>query len=100
MEDEECREDWREWVIVRTTKDAIAILSTGIVTEVSLDHDLGREDVYGTGYDVLIWIERQVHTNKSFECPTIHIHTANPSAAKKMRQGVESIKKVIKPDGV
>ena len=66
------------------------MLITGEVTEISLDHDLG--DHFGrpdgikrerTGYDVLLWIERQV-VLEGFVPPIIHIHTANPVAEKRM----------------
>lgn len=90
-EEGECRQDWREWVVVRRVIDAIDLLSTGIVTEISLDHDLGLEHLWQTGYEVLKWIEQQVHTNPGFKCPIIHIHTANPSAALKMHAAVKSI---------
>lgn len=38
--------------------EAIAWLKTGAVTEISLDHDLG-DDNRGTGYDVILWIEKR-----------------------------------------
>lgn len=62
--------------------DVIALLASGVVAEVSLDHDLG-DDSHGTGYDVLLWIEREVITN-NFKPPIIHIHTANPTAYLRM----------------
>ncbi len=39
--------------------EAVELLTTGSVTEISLDHDLGDDD-RGTGYDVVLWIEEQV----------------------------------------
>jgi len=35
--------------------EAIALLETGQVRELSLDHDLG-DDTRGTGYDVVLWV--------------------------------------------
>lgn len=94
-------EDWREWVVVRRVEDAIALLKTGLVTEISLNHDLGLEQ-YGTGYDVLLWIEEKVHDGASFtdrgtvfKCPIIHVHTANSSASQKMEAAVKSIEKQL-----
>ncbi len=80
------------WARVHTAQEAIAILKTGKVTEISLDHDLG-DDAQGTGNDVLLWIEKEVFTH-DFDPPTITVHTANPSARKKMEAGVESILRI------
>jgi hypothetical protein len=62
------------------------------VNVLSLDHDLGdiHEESDGlitkysphekTGYDVICWIEEQVHTNPGFKLPKkILCHSANPS---------------------
>ena len=47
------------WVRTYWPEEAIALLKTGAVTEISLDHDLG-DDAHGTGYSVLLWLEEQV----------------------------------------
>ena len=47
------------WTRVYWPSEAIELLQTGQVTELSLDHDLG-DDARGTGYDVVLWIEEQV----------------------------------------
>jgi hypothetical protein len=74
-----------------TAANAIKVLSSGIpIDVVSLDHDLG-DDKAGTGYDVLLWIEEQVHTNPYYELPLLHIHTANPSARLKMQAACDNI---------
>ena len=41
--------------------EAIKLLKTGQVEEISLDHDLGDAE-RGTGYDVVLWIEDVVAT--------------------------------------
>ncbi|MFM4712093.1 cyclic-phosphate processing receiver domain-containing protein [Aeromonas veronii] len=56
------RETPAECVRVFWPDEAIAWLKTGAVTEISLDHDLG-DDNRGTGYDVILWIEKEVMTN-------------------------------------
>ena len=74
----------------RTVKDeAIALLKTGQVEEISLDHDLGNDE-RGTGYDVILWIEEAVVT-KGFTPPKIRVHSANSSARIKMESGIASI---------
>lgn len=77
------------WVRVYWPDDAIRLLETGNVEEISLDHDLG-DDERGTGYDVILWIEEAVAL-RGFRPPIITVHSANSSAAAKMRAGVDSI---------
>jgi len=42
------------WVRVYWPDEAIELLKTGCVADISLDHDLG-DDERGTGYDVVLW---------------------------------------------
>jgi|SRR6056297_966345 len=77
----------RGWTKVKTATDAIKLLQNNNVSEISLDHDLGIDE---NGYDVLIWIEKQVFLN-NYKTPKIHIHTANPSARLKMENAKRSI---------
>ncbi|MDG3085286.1 hypothetical protein P7F88_03875 [Vibrio hannami] len=77
------------WVRVYWPDEAIELLKTGEVTEISLDHDLG-DDERGTGYDVVLWIEEAVAT-QGFKPPVIRVHSANSSARSKMEQGILNI---------
>lgn len=79
------------WVQARWANEVIELLKTGNVTELSLDHDLG-DDVRGTGYDVLQWLDEQVICNQFFP-PIIHVHTANPAARVRMEAAVKNISK-------
>jgi hypothetical protein len=79
------------WTACRWPYHVIAHLKRGGVDEVSLDHDLG-DDVYADGYDVLLWIEREVVTH-GYRPPTIRIHTANPAARVRMLAAVEAIER-------
>ena len=58
------------WHLVKTSDEAIELLNGGSVTEISLDHDLG-DDRAGTGYDVILWIEKAV-IEEGFIPPKIH----------------------------
>jgi hypothetical protein len=69
--------------------EAIALLKTNTVADLSLDHDLG-DDLRGTGYDVLLWIEEAVAL-ADFKPPRITIHSANPAARLRMDAAVRSI---------
>ncbi|MEO1037476.1 MAG: cyclic-phosphate processing receiver domain-containing protein [Pseudomonadota bacterium] len=77
------------WLQVRWPDEAIELLKSGGVTEISLDHDLG-DDNRGTGYDVVLWLEEAVITQQ-FRPPKIHIHTANSAARDRMEAAVASI---------
>jgi hypothetical protein len=77
------------WVRTYWPFEVIALLETGSVLELSLDHDLG-DDERGTGYDVVLWIEEAVAL-RGFVPPKITVHSANSSARDKMLAGVRSI---------
>jgi hypothetical protein len=77
------------WHRVYWPDEAIRLLETGQVTEISLDHDLG-DDERGTGYDVVLWIEEAVMT-RGFVPPVISVHSANSSARQKMELGIQTI---------
>ncbi len=80
------------WIRVYWPDEVVALLNTGQVTELSLDHDLG-DDVRGTGYDVILWIEEAVAL-QGFVPPTMHVHSANSSARGKMESGIQAIKRL------
>ena len=82
------------WSCARWPEEVIEMLKTGEVTELSLDHDLG-DDERGTGYDVVLWIERAVALD-GFKPPLISVHSANTSARQKMELGIESIERLAK----
>lgn len=77
------------WERVYWPDEAIALLQTGEVREISLDHDLG-DDERGTGYDVVVWLEEKV-VLENFVAPAIKVHSANTSARQKMEAGIRSI---------
>lgn len=85
------------WVRVRWPEEAIELLKTGQVTDLSLDHDLG-DDERGTGYDVVLWIEEAVATG-AFVPPRMVVHSANTPARAKMQAGVARIHKLIENRG-
>jgi len=49
----------RGWIHVTKASEAIALLGSGRVVELSLDHDLGDEAKRGSGADVLDYLARQ-----------------------------------------
>jgi hypothetical protein len=67
---------------VKTAAEAIKILSSGNVTEISLDHDLGPPEA-GDGSQIANWIEAQAYSG-SIPKLIWHIHSANPVGSQKM----------------
>lgn len=80
------------WKQTRWPDEVIKLLKGGNVDEISLDHDLG-DDTRGTGYDVILWIEKKVAT-ENYNPPEIKVHSANTSARKKMEAGIRQINKL------
>lgn len=85
-----------DWVWVKTPEEAIDLLQSGEVSEISLDHDLalwspdGRER---TGHDVALWIEEQVVVN-GFDPPAlIHAHSQNPPGRDRLQRAIDSIER-------
>ena len=83
------RESPAGWLRAYWQEEVITLLKSGKVKQLSLDHDLGS-DAKGTGYDVLLWIERAVFID-GFVPPTIAIHSANSSARIKMARAITQI---------
>ena len=77
------------WVRVYWPDEAINLLETKAVAEISLDHDLGNDE-RGTGYDVVLWIEEAVALH-GFTPPKMMVHSANSSARQKMEAGIRAI---------
>lgn len=83
------RETPEGWLRVYWPEEAIELLKTGAVTEISLDHDLG-DDERGTGYSVILWLEEQVVLHGMVP-PIMRVHSANSSARLKMEAAIEAI---------
>jgi len=81
LDDERPMPDSFDWHVT-TADGAIALLETGLVTNISLDHDLGHKE-NGTGYDVACWIEQAAFERR---LPRLmwDLHTANPVGMQKM----------------
>jgi hypothetical protein len=94
---DDVREAPSGWTHVFTPEEAIELLSSGEVEEISLDHDLGlaTPESERTGYDVLLWLEEAVATGTWTQAlPVIHIHSANSVGRRRMEQAVASIERL------
>jgi hypothetical protein len=67
------------WVWVRTAAQCIEMLRLGIVSDLSLDHDLGFDDVDKNGKAVANWLERAVVCHNFAPPVRMHCHSMNPS---------------------
>ncbi len=76
-------EDDYQWA--RTYDEAIFLLAHQKVDVISIDHDLGGTK---TGYDVVCWIEEQVHYGRML-LPQIFCHSQNPVGRQKILAAVE-----------
>lgn len=74
-----------------THRPAIALLDTGRVVELSLDHDLGGDEVAGKGVHVVDHIAQRQFSGAEDVWPRdgITIHSANPAGRNQMAQTIE-----------
>jgi hypothetical protein len=94
---DDVRETPEGWIHVKTPEEAIELLDSGEVEEISLDHDLGlaTSESERTGYDVLAWLEEAVATGAwKHSLPVIRVHSANPVGWRRMEQAIESIQRL------
>lgn len=73
---------------VRTATEAIEVLGSGLVSGISLDHDLGAEE-NGTGYDVAKFIEERAYYG-TLDPMDVEVHSANPVGAKNMQRCIDN----------
>ncbi|CAN5205314.1 hypothetical protein BH20ACT13_BH20ACT13_15890 [soil metagenome] len=94
---DDVREAPAGWIRCRTPDEVIALLKTGRVSEVSLDHNLGIGvgESEQTGYSVLVWIEQEVAEGRwSFPLPDMHVHSSNPAGHARMKRAIDAIRRL------
>jgi len=74
---------------VKTPSEAIDMLREGNVAHISLDHDLGDDEIIGTGYDLAKWIEEAAF-NKKIQRIAWRVHSANPVGRTRMASAMQS----------
>lgn len=76
-------------VHVKTASEAILLVRSGRVSEISLDHDLGEER---TGYDVAKFIEESAF-NGTLSPLKVFVHSANPVGARNIQECAKNANK-------
>jgi hypothetical protein len=81
----------RGWIHVTTAPAAIALLESGQVVELSLDHDLGDDELAGKGIHVVDHIaESQIVDGRDlWPRDGITLHTANAAGRDQMARAIE-----------
>ncbi len=74
---------------VYTAQEAIGILKTETITHISFDHDLGPEQVTGSGYTVAVWFER-VARKRTYPRVTWKIHSQNPVGRQRIQAAMQA----------
>lgn len=80
------------WAHATTAHEAITLLDSGNVVELSLDHDLGDDDLHGTGMTVVNWLAEQqfLHDRILWPRDGLTIHSANAAGRDAMLQVAEN----------
>lgn len=76
------------WIWVKNARQAIMMLQSADIEQISLDHDLGDERS-GSGYEVAVFIERNA-ADGTRKPPQWQIHSANPVGCYRMKAAMES----------
>ena len=76
---------------VENADDAIQIVSTGKVSMISLDHDLGEKE-NGDGYEVAKFIEEAAYMG-ILNPMEMRVHSANPVGRKRIEMSIEKCNK-------
>ncbi len=91
LDDERATPD-ETWTRTYTVAETIELLETGQVEYLSLDNDLGENQL--EGFRVLDWLEEQVYLHQTMLIPIITIHSANPVRVAHMQQVIRSIERI------
>lgn len=80
------------WIHVTTAWEAIRLLDSGKVIELSLDHDLSDDEQFGRGIDVVNWLaeQQEVYDRPLWPRDGITLHTANPPGREAMARAIRT----------
>jgi hypothetical protein len=86
------RETPEGWTRTTTVEQTVRLLETRTVESLSLDNDLGLDQL--EGHEVLSWLESQIYFDATFPLPIITIHSANPTRVEHMQRALKSIERI------
>jgi hypothetical protein len=92
------------WIISKTAAGAIDTMQWvrenpgNWIDILSLDHDLGEN--VPTGYDVAVWVERQVYLDGMIPPKVLKVHSANPVGRARILQTFQSIARYCERNGM
>jgi hypothetical protein len=75
------------WTLARNADEAIALLRSEQVEELSLDYDLG-DPSFGRGTDVLDWLEQAV-TEGRVALPRLYAHSGSPLGRRRLESHIQ-----------
>lgn len=80
------RKAWPGWTQVTNVEQALALINTGRVVEMSLDHDLGDDEVCGKGIELIDYLAEQqtLHGRLLWPRDGITLHSANSGGVQDM----------------
>jgi hypothetical protein len=80
------------WLQVTTAWAAIEWLDCGVVVALSLDHDLGDDERYGTGLTVVDWLtqEQELRGRPLWPREGVRLHTANAVGREAMARAIRA----------
>lgn len=82
------------WVHLRTAREVCLLLLAGCVRELSLDNDLGGDEEFGQGFQVIDFLEETESEGRSLWPPDgITLHTANSSGRERMERSFDSLER-------
>lgn len=78
------------WLHVTNVDAVVKLCELATVVELSLDHDLGDDELCGRGIDVIDWLAEQheVEGRNLWPRDGISLHTANPAGREKMARAI------------
>jgi hypothetical protein len=86
------RETPEGWTRTKTVEQTVRLLETRTVEAISLDNDLGLNQL--EGHNVLTWLEAEIYFDATFPLPIITIHSANPTRVEHMQRALKSIERI------
>jgi hypothetical protein len=78
------------WIRTYTVPETIALLETNEVKYLSLDNDLGEDQI--EGYKVVDWLEEKAYTDPTFIVPNVIIHSDNAVRREYMKKVLKRIR--------